>query len=269
VAFPLSVRGLARAEQSRRVSAALDLVQLREFSDRYPRQLSGGQQQRVALARALVFEPAVLLLDEPLSALDRKLRTSLQWELRDLHRRLGKTFICVTHDQDEALSLSDEIAIIREGRVVQKGTPSELYDRPTSYFVAEFLGESNFLEGLVTAADANGFEYEVAGRRFRHGGAGTIEQPGRSVLIALRPNKLQIATTEPTDRPNRIDGKVRQLSYRGRELSLKVDTAVGTLTVEQPTWPLTTAPTLGQLIWLCWSPDATVTATDDRKDRAR
>jgi ABC-type Fe3+/spermidine/putrescine transport system ATPase subunit len=146
IAFPLPVRRATSAEKARRVRDALDMVQLSGMGDRYPKQLSGGQQQRVAMARALVCEPTVLLLDEPLSALDKKLRAGLQWELRELHRRIGKTFICVTHDQEEALSLSDEIAIIRDGRVVQSGSPNALFEQPASHFIADFLGESNFLE---------------------------------------------------------------------------------------------------------------------------
>ena len=130
VAFPLRVRGIAKAEIGERVRTALDLVRLAHLRDRLPRQLSGGQQQRVALARALVFAPHVLLLDEPLSALDKKLRAELQWELKALHRRVGTTFIYVTHDQDEALSMSDQIAIIREGRLIQTGAPRSLYERP-------------------------------------------------------------------------------------------------------------------------------------------
>ncbi len=145
VAYPLRVRRTAKAEISRRVKAALDLVQLGPLADRMPPQLSGGQQQRVALARALVFQPQVLLLDEPMSALDKKLRAELQLELRDLHRRLGATFINVTHDQEEAIIMSDRIAIMRDGKVIQLGAPKELYERPATRFVADFLGKSNFL----------------------------------------------------------------------------------------------------------------------------
>ncbi|MBM3524592.1 MAG: ABC transporter ATP-binding protein, partial [Alphaproteobacteria bacterium] len=156
VAFPLRVRKIGASETTERVKRALDLVQLGTLGERLPRQLSGGQQQRVALARALVFEPELLLLDEPLSALDKKLRAELQWELKALHQRVGLTFIYVTHDQDEALSMSDEIAILRDGKIVQSGGPGELYDKPRSRFVADFLGKSNFITGVVEHADAAG-----------------------------------------------------------------------------------------------------------------
>ena len=139
--FPLRVRGISLAGARKRLRAILDLVQLGELGSRLPGELSGGQQQRVALARALVFQPDLMLLDEPLSALDKRLRADLQWEISALHRRLGSTFISVTHDQEEALSMSDDIVILREGCVEQSGNPSTLYERPATQFVASFLGE--------------------------------------------------------------------------------------------------------------------------------
>jgi len=166
VAFPLKVRGVSRAAAADRIRGALDLVKLAPLAERYPRQLSGGQQQRVALARALVFTPDILLLDEPLSALDKKLRAELQWELKQIHRRVGTTFIYVTHDQEEALSMSDEIAIIRDGRVVQAGPPRLLYERPATRFVADFLGKSNFITGRVVAHEGDWLVYEAGGSRY-------------------------------------------------------------------------------------------------------
>ena len=157
VGFPLKVRRMGRAEAEPLISDVLDLVQLAHLRDRLPRQLSGGQQQRVALARALVFSPDILLLDEPLGALDKKLRTEVQIELKDLHRRVGTTFLYVTHDQEEALSMSDRIAIVRDGKFVQMGRPDELYERPASRFVADFLGKSNFFTGRRGAAIDGGF----------------------------------------------------------------------------------------------------------------
>ncbi|SDJ24274.1 putative spermidine/putrescine transport system ATP-binding protein [Nonomuraea maritima] len=145
VAFPLRRRRVRGAELTRRVDEALDVVELGGLRDRRPAQLSGGQQQRVALARAIVFRPRVLLMDEPLGALDKRLREQLQLEIKRLHTELGITFVFVTHDQDEALTMSDRIALLRDGRVVQVGTPADLYDRPASRYVAEFLGESNLL----------------------------------------------------------------------------------------------------------------------------
>lgn len=147
VAFPLKMRGVARSEVVERVSRALDMVQLSSFQDRKPIQLSGGQQQRVALARALVFEPEVVLMDEPLGALDKKLREQMQLDIRDIHRRLGLTIVFVTHDQGEALTMSDRIAIFNHGKIEQIGTPSQIYDHPKTQFVAQFIGETNLLAG--------------------------------------------------------------------------------------------------------------------------
>src|SRR5215467_5242561 len=144
------MRGMVREERARAVSEALELVKLGALADRYPRQLSGGQQQRVALARAIVIKPAVLLLDEPLGALDKMLREEMQVELRQLQRRLGITAVFVTHDQEEALTLSDRVAVMRDGRLEQVGAPREIYERPASEFVAGFLGASNFFDGRVT-----------------------------------------------------------------------------------------------------------------------
>src|SRR5499427_2201579 len=155
IAFPLEMRRLARAETQQRVGRALALVGLAGYEARYPRQLSGGQQQRVALARAIVFEPRLLLLDEPFGALDRKLREQMQLEVKRLQRRLGLTALFVTHDQEEALVLSDRIAVMSEGRVEQLGTPEEIYAHPVNWFVADFVGESNLFRGRL-AADENG-----------------------------------------------------------------------------------------------------------------
>jgi len=148
IAYPLQQRGLPKAEIKAKVRAALELVHLEAYADRLPKQLSGGQQQRVAVARAVVYQPRALLLDEPLGALDKKLRGQLQREIARMHRELGMTFIFVTHDQEEALTLSDRIAVFNEGRIEQVGTPTELYQRPAALFVAEFLGESNVFTGV-------------------------------------------------------------------------------------------------------------------------
>ena len=149
VAFPLEMRRMAKADIARRVKGALDLVRLDGFGARKPSELSGGQQQRVALARALVYEPSILLLDEPLGALDKNLREEMQYEIRRIQQSLGITTISVTHDQQEAITMSDRIAIMRAGRIEQVGTPAEIYERPATRFVAEFMGSSNFLRGRV------------------------------------------------------------------------------------------------------------------------
>jgi len=169
VAFPLEMRNLPKDEIARRVEAALALVRLEGLGDRRPRQLSGGQQQRVALARALVFEPNVLLLDEPLGALDAKLREEMKLELKRLHHKIGATVLFVTHDQEEALTLSDRIAVFDDGALAQVGTPDELYHRPANRFVADFIGETNLLTGRVLA---------VEGERVRVAFAPGIEATG-------------------------------------------------------------------------------------------
>jgi spermidine/putrescine transport system ATP-binding protein len=163
VAFGLEMKRLPREEIRRRVAEALRLVRLTGLENRYPRQLSGGQQQRVALARALVNRPAVLLLDEPLGALDLKLRKEMQLELKNLQHQVGITFIYVTHDQEEAMTMSDRIAVMNQGRVLQVGTPVEIYERPATRFVADFIGETNFLEGRLVAFEEGYARVEVEG----------------------------------------------------------------------------------------------------------
>jgi putative spermidine/putrescine transport system ATP-binding protein len=190
VAFPLSVRGRETAETRRRVAEALQLVRLAGFERRRPGQLSGGQQQRVALARALVFEPEILLLDEPLGALDRKLREQLQVELRQLQRSLGITTILVTHDQEEALSLSDRIVVLDEGRVQQIATPEEAYLKPNNRFVADFLGTANLFEGVVQRDDAGWWILLGGGERMRCADLGM--PPGCEVAAVVRPERVML-----------------------------------------------------------------------------
>ena len=194
VAFPLEMRRTARTEIRRRVAHALDLVQLGELGDRYPRQLSGGQQQRVALARALVFEPPVLLMDEPLGALDRQLRGEMQQEIKTIQRHLAITTVYVTHDQEEALSLADRVVVMRGGRIEQAAPPTELYDRPASAFVAEFLGAANLLRGRVAAAGAATIVETSGGLRFSVAGA-PARPLGALVTAVLRPERMALAAT--------------------------------------------------------------------------
>ncbi|WP_309228568.1 ABC transporter ATP-binding protein [Roseomonas sp. KE2513] len=258
VAFPLRVRRLGRAEREARVRATLDLVQLDRFADRRPAQLSGGQQQRVALARALVFDPALLLLDEPLSALDKKLRAELQDELKALHRRVGRTFINVTHDQEEALSLSDEIAILNEGRLVQVGAPRELYERPATRFVAGFLGRSNFIEGEAER-DAGGIVLRRGGTRVLGVGAA---RPGRA-LLSLRPEKIAVLP-EGAAEENVVEGRIAAWSYLGTEFSITVGTAdLGVLKVQVPSWRIPLMPAEGMAVRLGWPRAAAVAVAED------
>ncbi len=223
VAFPLAVRRRPAAEIRRRVGQMLELVQLQDLAHRLPRQLSGGQQQRVALARALAFEPHLLLLDEPLSALDKKLRAELQDELKSLHRRIGLTFISVTHDQEEALSLSDRVAILRDGRLLQYDHPATLYERPGTRFVADFLGKSNFLAGRALEPADGGFTY-ACGALTVVQAADAVPAAGETVLIALRPEAIQVADDATRlATANRVAGTLVDVTYLGAEQRLVVE----------------------------------------------
>jgi putative spermidine/putrescine transport system ATP-binding protein len=265
VAFPLRVRKMGAAEREAKVRAALDLVQLDRFADRRPSQLSGGQQQRVALARALVFDPALLLLDEPLSALDKKLRAELQEELKALHRRVGRTFVNVTHDQEEALSLSDRVAILNHGKLVQQGAPVALYEKPRTRFVADFLGKSNFIVGTVQQIDTGAALLSAGGTRL------TQELPdhgpwpahGMPMLLSLRPEKIALLA-EGERAENEVEGRIATWSYLGAGFALSVATAdLGTLRVHLPTWRAPIAPTEGREVRLGWSAGASVPVEED------
>ena len=194
IAFGLSMHRVPTAERPGRIQAVLDLLRIGELRDRYPTQLSGGQQQRVALARALVVAPAVLLLDEPLSALDRQLRDDMRRELRRLLKEIGITALIVTHDQDEALTLSDRIAVMRAGRLEQVDAARDVYARPANRFVAGFLGRSCYLTGTVEAVDAGGATVVVAGQRVRAGGYNKAAR-GQTVTLAVRPETFCFAAT--------------------------------------------------------------------------
>ncbi|MFO1161698.1 MAG: ABC transporter ATP-binding protein [Reyranellaceae bacterium] len=263
IAFPLEVRGVPRDEIARKVREAVELVQLDGLVERLPRQLSGGQQQRVALARALVFSPHLLLLDEPLSALDRKLRADMQVELKEFHRRVGLTFIYVTHDQEEALSMSDRVAILNHGRLLQLGAPAELYERPATRFVAEFLGKSNFLAGTVEQSGPGGFTLRSGGALFLQTGQGPVAALGEKILLALRPERIAIVGDGPLP-ANVIDGTIASWSYLGTSFHLLVDTKdAGRFAVTVPTWRHGTPPAVGGVIRLGWDPDASIRVEDD------
>lgn len=265
VAFPLRVRGLSRADRDAKVRAALDLVQLGFFADRLPKQLSGGQQQRVALARALVFEPNLLLLDEPLSALDKKLRAELQEELKALHRRVGRTFINVTHDQEEALSLSDRIAILNHGKLVQAGAPTDLYERPRTRFVADFLGKSNFLEGTVRAVVAGGFGLEAGGTQIVVALPPGIDAPsvGARSVVSLRPEKVALLLDGDVA-DNTVEGRIAGFAYLGAGFALRVDVpGLGEVRATLPAWKAPIAPAEGLTVRLGWAAEAAVPVEED------
>ena len=213
VAFPLQMRRVPRDEIATRVRAALDLVRLPDLGHRYPRQLSGGQQQRVALARTLVFNPRVLLMDEPLGALDRKLRQQMQLEIKRLHAELGLTVIYVTHDQEEALTLSHRIVVMRAGRIEQVGSPRAVYDRPANDFVADFVGETNVLRGTVTTVARNRHEVRTASGVSVWVGRDEHLAVGAPAVVIVRPERLALAGPEPWD--NKLSGKVEEVVFVG------------------------------------------------------
>jgi putative spermidine/putrescine transport system ATP-binding protein len=264
VAFPLRVRKLSAADREAKVRAALDLVQLQGFAERLPRQLSGGQQQRVALARALVFDPALLLLDEPLSALDKKLRAELQEELKALHRRVGRTFVNVTHDQEEALSLSDRVAILNHGKLIQEGAPAHLYEQPRTRFVADFLGKSNFLQGEVRESVPGGFVIGAGATRIVQAVAENHRPAhGSRVLLSLRPEKITLMS-EQDEADNIVEGRIAAWSYLGAGFGLNVETSdFGLLRVALPTWRTPIAPRDGLAVRLGWSAAASVPVMED------
>ncbi len=220
VAFGLEMRGVPREEIADRVAATLDLVGLAGLVHRSPEQLSGGQQQRVALARAIITEPRVLLFDEPLSNLDAKLREQMRGEVRKLQRRLGITSIYVTHDQAEAMALSDRIVVMDRGRVQQVGTPFEIYAHPANRFVADFIGRVNFLEGRVLAAGEDGVRLEIHGRTLTLGGPCTGVKAGEAVTAVVRPETLRL-TPLSGDAP--FVGTIRRATYAGSIVEYEVD----------------------------------------------
>ena len=227
VAFPLSVRGTGAAETRRRVEEALARVRLEGFDRRKPAQLSGGQQQRVALARAIVFKPDILLLDEPLGALDRKLREEVQVELRRLQRSLGITTILVTHDQEEALSLSDRIVVLDHGRVQQTAAPQDAYLRPSNRFVADFLGTANFLEGRI-GPDRRSIVLD-GGQAIPCGA--TAQPEGARVTAILRPERLALA---PAGADGVLPATVSEAVYLGQSVRYHVETPTGPMVAVAP-----------------------------------
>ncbi|MBK5304386.1 MULTISPECIES: ABC transporter ATP-binding protein [Gammaproteobacteria] len=229
IAFPLAIRKLAASERERRVDAMLKLVQLEQFAHRRPSQLSGGQQQRVAIARALVYEPRILLMDEPLGALDKKLREDLQDELRQLHRRLGITIIYVTHDQEEAMRLSQRIAIFSHGKIVGLGSGFDLYQNPPNAFVASFLGNSNFLKLKAQGNAVASFEGQSLSIRLTAG-----LQTDQDVLLMVRPEKaLALSIEQAAQEPlaagwNEVSAKVVEVLFLGESQTCSVVTSGGT-----------------------------------------
>ena len=256
VAFPLKMRNRPRREIHAQVDETLDLVKLNDLGERMPHQLSGGQQQRVALARAIISRPRLLLMDEPLSALDKQLREHVQLELKDIQRRLGVTVVYVTHDQSEALVMSDRIAIMRAGRIEQFGSPADIYDRPATRYTAEFIGDSNFLEGVVRQA-TTGTCTIALGSLMIEARCATTVRPDDIVQFVIRPERLRVGA-DPASQ-NRVEGVAQDVIFVGDALRIRVLTAAGiALNCKMQRHDAGAAITPGDRVTLCWSADATV-----------
>ncbi len=252
IAYGLEMEGLAKAEIRRRVDEILDMTALGAFADRRPDKLSGGQRQRVALARALVKRPRVLLLDEPLGALDKKLREQMQLELKRMQEEIGITFVIVTHDQEEALVMADRIALMKDGRIEQLGTPRSLYEEPESRFVADFIGVTNLFEGTLAdggiGLDGHGV---LPGRLAGHGA------PGSPAAITLRPERVTLAATRPANGAPALEGRVAEIAYHGQSINAHVAVSglakpvLSRLSAADPA-----AATLkeGERVWCTWDP---------------
>ena len=222
IAFGLEVRGMAKAQRRKRALELLDLVALPDAADKRVAELSGGQKQRVAIARALAVEPQVMLLDEPLSALDLKLRQHMRAELRAIQRRTGVTFIYITHDQGEALTMADRVAVMSRGLIQQVAKPTEIYDEPATPFVAAFVGETNRFEGRVTRS-ADGLVEIETGLGVLRGRPGKPLRPGDAAILFVRPERLTLSSAPPGDGPNRIPARVGHVDFEGSFANLFLD----------------------------------------------
>lgn len=252
VAFGLEMRKIPRDRTKEMVAKALDLVQLGHLAERRPKELSGGQQQRVALARALVIEPSILLLDEPLSNLDAKLRDQMRIEIRDIQQRLGITTVFVTHDQVEALSMCDRIAVMHKGKLAQIGTPFEVYERPRTQFVAEFVGRINKMPGALKADGA----IDIGLQKIRCENPSTPPGP---VDVMIRPHRIEISSKPfPADGANHAQGRIVRSTYIGDTLEHHIDLGGTTLRVEKATTAGPQPVTVGDAVHLRWAASDTL-----------
>jgi len=267
VAYGLQKEGVARNEIEKRVDKVLELVQLGTFRKRQPDQLSGGQRQRVALARAIIKRPKVLLLDEPLAALDKKLRERTQFELMNIQDELGITFVVVTHDQEEAMTLSTRIAVMEQGRFLQIGTPLEIYEYPRNKFVADFIGTINTFEGKVQHIDTDSIviDSEEAGTSITALGKHDVEV-GQSVCFALRPEKIFVSKTEPDNSDdNRVRGVVYDLGYLGNLSLYRIQLANGKIVLVSSQNRRRSASRFLEWednVWISWRPRSVVLLLD-------
>jgi putrescine transport system ATP-binding protein len=265
VAFGLEQEKLPRSEITERVAGMLEIVKLKELARRKPHQLSGGQRQRVALARALVKKPKLLLLDEPLGALDKKLREATQFELINLQEKLGVTFVVVTHDQEEAMTLASRIGVMDRGEIVQVGTPTEIYEYPNSKFVADFIGSVNMFEGRMVEDEPDYVRIKTPDLPCTifvdHG---ISAAPGATVWAAIRPEKIDIAREEPPGDDNRVRGVVRDIAYMGDMSIYLVRTDSGKtvrVTLPNSVRQLSERISWDETVWLSWDASSPVVLT--------
>jgi putative spermidine/putrescine transport system ATP-binding protein len=262
VAYPLTVRKVPAAQQAQRVARALEMVRLQGMAERFPAQLSGGQQQRVALARALVFEPQLVLMDEPLGALDKQLREHMQIELKELHRQLGVTFVYVTHDQGEALTMSDRVAVFNDGAIQQIDVVDRMYEAPSNRFVAGFIGDSTLLRGTVRAVQVDN-DQERCGIVLTDGrvltGVNVNDAAvGAAVEAGIRPERIVLHAQAPGDRSNVLQSRVSGVIYFGDHLRLLCSVGEGQAdaTVKLPL-SAPAVPAVGDSVWLEFPPELT------------
>ncbi len=215
LAFPLEVRGMGKSERDAKVTRALDMVQMGAFANRRPAQLSGGQQQRIALARALVFDPGLVLMDEPLGALDKQLREHMQYEIKHLHETLGITVVYVTHDQGEALTMSDRVAVFNDGRIQQLASPSDLYERPDNSFVAQFIGENNKLPGVIESINGDSCTVRLATGEVINATPVNVSEKGAKTLVSIRPERVEFKPEMMPAGAHTIDAEVMEFIYMG------------------------------------------------------
>jgi spermidine/putrescine transport system ATP-binding protein len=271
VAFGPRTKGVPRKEVSERVMDALRIVRLEEFAKRKPSQLSGGQQQRVALARALVNYPSALLLDEPLGALDLKLRQAMQLELKRIQREVGITFVYVTHDQEEALTMSDRIAVMHDGRVEQLGSPEEIYDRPASPFVAGFIGLASLLPATVDSIQDGTLSLSLsAGGSTRVPAGSQSFRAGDAALLVLRPERLSISAEEPNSADTgRVRARIKDLVFQGPVLRLALECGDGReLVMVTPPQNRPAGVSSGDNVWVTWAvEDGYVLPTGEREQK--
>jgi spermidine/putrescine transport system ATP-binding protein len=262
IAFGLRIRKLGKAEIQDKVRQALKMVKMEKFADRKPTQISGGQQQRVALARALVNRPAVLLLDEPLGALDLKLRKQMQMELSNLHQDLGLTFVMVTHDQEEAMSLSDRIAVMNEGKIEQIGSPNQIYERPQTPFVADFIGDTNLFKATVESNDASsmlvvtqkGLKIAIERSPEKSDRETHLEtHVGASVMVSIRPEKINLNLYAPEVSENCFEGQVTNVMYLGTHVHYLVELPTGDRLMVRQTNTGGSLPQLHTPVYAYWA----------------